>query len=273
MAANSARDPVGRALDLLTWLAEHGSNGPMGVREIARAMGTSPTTAHRLLQAFEERSLVRRDGNGAYYGGLELVRLGRLASRFSVHEAARPVLEKLSADVDETSMLGLYDPQRGELMLVDAVQTSHPLRYLVQLDSWRPLWAGAAGLGVLAFLPDPDRARVLREHPPARITPSTPSTPTAVEEFCTSARAKGYALTRGQRTEGAVGIAAPIRDADGHVVGDVCLTVPDNRFREADEERFATALTAAAEQTSTILMAAGYRLAAAGPDVGGRARR
>jgi DNA-binding IclR family transcriptional regulator len=273
VAANNARDPVGRALDLLTWLAEHGTNGPMGVREIARAMGTSPTTAHRLLQAFEERSLVRRDGNGAYYGGLELVRLGRLASRFSVQEAAHPVLEKLSADVDETALLGLLEPRRGELMVVDAVQTSQPLRYLVQLDTWRPLWAGAAGIGVLAFLSEDDRARVLREHRPERITANTPTSPAAVEELCRQAREKGYALSRGQRTEGAVGIAAPIRDADGHVVGDVCLTVPDNRFRESDEERFAAALTAAAQQTSAILVAAGYRLATAGPDLTDRARR
>jgi DNA-binding IclR family transcriptional regulator len=166
----------------------------------------------------------------------------------------------------------LLDPRRGELMVVDAVQTSQPLRYLVQLDTWRPLWAGAAGLGVLAFLSDADRARVLREHRPERITANTPTTPEAVEEFCRNARTKGYALSRGQRTEGAVGIAAPIRDADGQVVGDVCLTVPDNRFRESDEERFANALTAAAEQTSSILQAAGYRLATGSQDLTERAR-
>lgn len=266
MAPTNARDPVGRALDLLTWLAEHGSAGPLGVREIARAMGTSPTTVHRLLQTFEERSLVRRDGSGAYYGGLELVRLGRLASRFSVRAAAHPVLEKLASGVDETSMLGLYDPRRGELMVVDCVQTSHPLRYTVQLDTWRPLWAGATGLGVLAFLEPDERARVLTEHPPEQLTAHTPSTAAAVEEICAAARADGYVLTRGHRTDGAVGISAPVRDADDSVVGDVCLTVPDNRFRDADEERLAGALRGAAEEISGILAAAGYRIATAGVD-------
>lgn len=272
MAGSTARDPVGRALDLLAWLAENGTDGPLGVREIARGMGTSPTTVHRLLQAFEERSLVRRDDQGSYYGGLELVRLGRLASRFSVQAAGRPVLEKLAADVDETSMLGLLDPRRGELMLVDCVQTSHPLRYVVELHTWRPLWAGAAGLGILAFLDDDERARLLREHVPQPITEQTLRTAEAVEEFCAQAREQGYVLTRGQRTPGAVGVAAPIRDADGRVVGDVCLTVPDNRFRESDEQRYATALTSAADDASAILAAAGYRLATATLDLGARAR-
>ena len=81
-------------------------------------------------------------------------------------------------------MLGLLAPRRGELMLVDGVQTSHPLRYVVELHTWRPLWAGAAGLGVLAFLEEGERARLLREHPPQRVTDQTLSTAGAVEEFC-----------------------------------------------------------------------------------------
>jgi IclR family transcriptional regulator, acetate operon repressor len=273
MAASSGRDPVGRALDLLTWLAEHGTDGPLGVREIARAMGSSPTTVHRLLQAFEERSLVRRDPAGGYYGGLELVRLGRLAARFSVQTAVRPILEKLAAELDETSMLGLLDPQRGELMVVDYVQTSQPLRYVVEVDTWRPLWAGAAGLGVLAFLDPEERAAVLREHPPHAITASTPATPEAVEEVCAEVRAQGYAVSRGQRTEGAVALSAPVRDADDRVVGTVCLTVPDNRFQVADEARLASVLTAAAAEASGVLGAAGYRLATSSLDLAARSRR
>jgi IclR family transcriptional regulator, acetate operon repressor len=273
MAGSTARDPVGRALDLLNWLAENGSGGPFGVREIARAMGTSPTTVHRLLQTFEERSLVRRDGSGNYYGGLELIRLGRLAAGFSVGATARPLLEQLAAEVDETSMLGIYDPRRGELMVIDCVQTSHPLRYVVQLNTWRPLYAGAAGLGVLAFLDPPERARLLQARALHPITESTLTTAEDVETFCARVRERGYALTRGQRTEGAVGIAAPIRDSDGQVLGDMCLTVPDNRFRAADERKYAKALVSAADRTSALSTAAGYRLATAGPDPAAGPRR
>jgi IclR family transcriptional regulator, acetate operon repressor len=267
MAGNGTRDPVGRALDLLTWLAEHGTGGPIGVREIARDMGTSPSTVHRLLQTFEERSLVRRDGSGAYVGGLELVRLGRLASRFSVQAAVRPVLERLAATVGETSTLALFDPGRGEVMCVDCVQTNHPLRYIVELNTWRPLHAGAAGLAVLAFLEPGERAKRLEQGDLKRITQHTLTTVTEIEEFCARSRQHGYALSQGHRIDGAVGMAAPIRDADGQVVGDVCLSFPGSRFKAADERRYATALIAASAETSGLLAAAGYRLAAVGPDL------
>ena len=265
MAGSGTRDPVGRALDLLTWLAEHGAGGPLRVREIARAMGTSPSTVHRLLQTFEERSLVRRDGSGAYVGGLELVRLGRLASRFSVRAAVRPVLDRLASAVGETAMLALFDPGRGEVMFVDCVQTTHPLRYVVELNTWHSLHVGAAGLTVLAFLEPAERAKWLELSDLKRITSHTLTAVADIEKFCARTRERGYALSHGHRTEGAVGMAAPIRDADGQVVGDVCLTIPDSRFREVDERRYATALTAAAAETSGLLAAAGYRLAASDP--------
>jgi DNA-binding IclR family transcriptional regulator len=263
MTASRARDPVGRALDLLTWLAEHSCGRPLGLREIARATGLPPSSVHRLLQTFEEHALVRRDENGAYRGGLELVRLGRLAGRFSVGSTVRPVLERLAAEVDETSMLGMYDPGRGEVMVTDAVQTSHLVRYVVELDTWRPLVAGAAGLGILAFLGAEERSRVLAATELRRVTESTLTTVDAIEEFCTRVRGQGYALTRGQRTAGAVGIAVPIRDADAQVAGDLCLTMPDNRFREEDERRYAKALRSAAEEVSGLLTSAGYRLGGA----------
>lgn len=260
MTASRTRDPVGRALDLLTWLAEHGGGRAVGPREIARATGLPPSSVHRLLQTFEEHSLVRRDDSGTYRAGLELVRLGRLAGRFSVGSTVRPVLERLAAEVDETAMLGIYDPARGEVMVTESVQTTHPVRYVVELDTWRPLVAGAAGLGILAFLAAEERARLLAATELRALTASTLTTVDAIEEFCARAREQGYALTRGQRTAGAVGIAVPIHDADSRVAGDLCLTMPDNRFREADERRYAKALRSAAEEVSGLLTSAGYRL-------------
>jgi DNA-binding IclR family transcriptional regulator len=190
---------------------------------------------HRLLQAFEERSLVRRDAGGRLLRGLELVRLGRLAARFSVQTAVRPILEKLAAELDETSMLGLLDPQRGELMVVDYVQTSQPLRYMVEVDTWRPLWAGR-GAG-RARVPGPGAAR--RRAQSTRRGRSRRAHPRRPRRSRSSARGAGEGVRGelGQRTEGAVALAAPVRDADDRVVGTVCLTLPDNRFHVADESR------------------------------------
>jgi len=54
-------------------------------------------------------------------------------------------------------------------------------------------------------------------------------------------RKQGYALSIGQRTDGAVGIAAPYFNVDGAVGGDLIMTVPASRYKP----RMAGPITAA----------------------------
>ena len=65
-AARGARNPVGRAFRILVWMAPR-DDGPWGVREIAKGVGMSPSTVHRLLGMLEEEGLVRQDDPGGGY--------------------------------------------------------------------------------------------------------------------------------------------------------------------------------------------------------------
>ena len=66
-------------------------------------------------------------------------------------------------------------------------------------------------------------------------------------------RAKGYAITRNQRTPEGVGIAVPFFDAAGEVAGNVCVTVPVFRFKSRDEPVFVRALVEMATKISDAL--------------------
>lgn len=67
------------------------------------------------------------------------------------------------------------------------------------INKWIPVHASASGLAAMAFLPEP-----------ARITNATITDPQVLEDELAKIRRRGYALFRGQRTKGAVAIAAPI---------------------------------------------------------------
>jgi len=60
----------GTALRIYLYLLE---NGPAGPRQVARALGVSPSTAHRHLKRLAEAGLVREAGEG-----YEVVRLARI---------------------------------------------------------------------------------------------------------------------------------------------------------------------------------------------------
>ena len=253
-----AREPVDRALDVLVWLADH--PGPSwSVRHVARELDTSPATIHRIFGLLERRNLLARDGSGRYSPGLELYRICQaLAMQVSPTKLARADLEALAAQCGEAVLLAAYDAHRSEMMFLDMVQADHPLRYVIDLGRWIPLHAGATGLAILAYLPPSDRRRVYARGTPP-VTSDTLTCPEAIETRLEAVRAAGYSITRGERTPGAVGIAAPIFDGAGDVYGDVCITIPTSRYDDSLEQNLVASLRQTCEAITRTFFESGFR--------------
>jgi DNA-binding IclR family transcriptional regulator len=254
----SERDPIARSLDVLAWLATNPA-GPWSVRQAARDIGTSPTTVHRIFRTFEARGLLRQDGDRAYLPGLELYRLCQsLAGRLSPIKLARPHVSALVAECDETVLLGAYEARRRQMMFVDATYGSHPLRYVIDLNQWMPIHAGATGLAILAFLDEPDRF-ALYERGLDSLTPATLVDVDALEAEAALVRAQGFARSHGQRLSGAVALSAPVFDADGLIYGDISLTIPEQRYDAQQDDKMISALLRAGSGISTSFADAGFR--------------
>lgn len=258
-----SREPVGRALDVLAWVADHPGT-PLVVRQIARDLDTTPSTVHRILGAFQQRGIIARGGNGEYVTGLQLYRIcGAISAELSPVRIARPHLQELSQECDETTMLGVYDSGLGKMMFIERVEALHALRYIVEMHQWLPLHAGATGYGILAFLPEAVRHRIYRAGLDS-MTPHTIVDVEALESELEAVRARGYAHSVGHRTPGAAGFAAPVFDSAGMVCGDVCLTLPAQRFLEGERaaESIGALVMAAAQRVTRDLTVAGYQMPA-----------
>lgn len=248
------RDPLAKGLQVLDALVDH-PEGTLGVRELAAMLGTAPSTTHRVLAMLTDTGMVSRAADGRYSVGFELQRLAwRVAARFPAPAVAEPVLRQLTEETGETSALGLFDPIRNQITFVADVQTRHRLRYMAELFHSIPIHAGASGLSILAFLDPELRASILS--PPEGLpafTDRTLTTPAELEDAIADIRHKGYAITRGQRAAGAVGIAAPVWNEARTVAGNIMVTVPEQRFDPALEPDLSAAvMRAAAEMTRLI---------------------
>ncbi|HVT26704.1 MAG TPA: IclR family transcriptional regulator [Lacipirellulaceae bacterium] len=230
------RSPITKALRLLNWLIET-SEAEVGVRQMAAALRLSPSNAHQLLTSLLAEGYVQRDpDSGRYSLGLELLRWAhRIVGRIPLRTVALPQMQALVEACNETVFLGVYDPTRREMMFAASVESMHPLRYVIELNRWFPVTAGASGLSILAFLPDAEIDTVLKKKLVAR-TPTTIVDPKRLRTELSGIRKRGYAISRGQREPGAVGIGAPIFDHDAEVVGDIVITSPEQRYdrRKAD---------------------------------------
>jgi DNA-binding IclR family transcriptional regulator len=252
-----SREPVGRALDVLVWIADHRSD-PLVVRQIARDLDTTPSTVHRILGAFQRHGLIARGSNGEYVPGLELYRIcASIAEDLSLTRIAQPHLRALSEQCNETTLFGMYDSARGQMIFVDRVESLHPLRYVVEMHRWIPLHSGATGLAILAFLPEEERRRIYAAGLTAQ-TPGTIVTVDVLEAELERIRKQGYAQSLGQRTPGAAGFGAPVFDSAGNVCGDLCVTLPVYRLEDVSRDTIVSLLVAASQRVTEDARAAGY---------------
>src|SRR5215469_879430 len=107
-----SRDPLSRGIQLLTMMVDEGAES-YGVRQVAKMLAVSPSTAHRLLVDLEALGMVARLPDGQYGLGLEFHRLAwSSTARFPLRELARELLEVLAHDTGESAFLGVYDRQR-----------------------------------------------------------------------------------------------------------------------------------------------------------------
>lgn len=242
------RDPVEKTIEVLRWMIDAPADS-WGVRELARAIERPPSTVYRALNRLEAQGLVALDErSGRYSLGLEMHRLAaKVASGFSLREVAIPTLVALRDRFNETAFLGLLDPQRREMMMASAIESTHELRYVVTINEWRPLYLGASGLAILAFMDEQALEQVL-----AGGTQRVAKT--HIRAQVQRIRETGYALTIGERVPDAVGIAAPVFNAQRRVLGSVGVTLPSSRFGTASEPKFAASVIAAADEVTKRLV-------------------
>jgi DNA-binding IclR family transcriptional regulator len=243
------RNPVSRAFQILGWMA--GAEGDAwALGEIAAGVGMHPATVHRVLAQLVEEGLVRQDPGGAYGLGLAFLRLAWQASgRASLRDAAGPALQRLSEDTGETAWLALYEPSRRQMIFAAAVESPQPIRHVRPVNEWLPVHGGASGRALLAFLPEAEREAIVDAGLEA-VTENTVTDPDALRRALADVRRRGYAVSRGERVLGGVGVAAPVLARDGRLLGAVGVGVPEQRYRKSDEPRLAERVIAAAGEVA-----------------------
>ena len=231
------------------------AQGEWGVRDLARASGIPRSAAHRILHDMAALGLLApADEPGRFLVGADLARIGvLLAEHLDVRRVGRPILARAAAEIGETVVLALYDPVRRQFSAVDAVETSHPIRYLWEsLREWSDLHLGSSGKGILAFLAPDEQAAIL-DRLPDPIPGRRRLSKAQLRGELDAARRRGYVVSHGERFDGAVGVSAPIRDARGRVVGDIIATWPDNRTSDAKETAAGATVRVAADDLSRRL--------------------
>jgi IclR family acetate operon transcriptional repressor len=266
--ASTGVQAIDRAVAILRCFdARHPS---LGISDIARATKLSTTTTHRLLTAMQTNRLVRQTSDRRYSLGPLLVQLARSgAMPTTLHDVALPLMTALRDEVDETVALHELLPT-GERVVVDQCESHHELRRTyTDIGTPLPLPHGAPGKAILSVLPVEQQERWL-SGPIAAVTPLTVTDPEALRAELAQARARGWAVSNGERTTGIRAVAAPIFDHTGEVVGALGVSVPALRMDDARSQQLGVRCADVAWRISEGLGASTTAVAGALERAGGR---
>ena len=227
-----------------TLLAE---SNPVGVNEFARKLNMPKSTVSRFLSTMETLGFVRREpGSGKFRLGLKLFELGcRAIEDMDLREIAIPHMAKLRDDINENVLLTVLEGDR--ITYLEKMESTQAVVTQMTVGATAPAHCVSSGKAMLAH--HPELAERVLASGLNRYSPYTIVNPQSMREELEAIRTSGYALNKGEFREDVCGVAAPIFDARGLVVGAISTATPASRM---NEERWQEHIGAVLEVTRAI---------------------
>jgi DNA-binding IclR family transcriptional regulator len=225
---------------ILAALEKIALNQPMGISDLARALGANLSAVQRAVQTLADEGWIRpapgkpirweltpriHTVSQHAYGGHDLRRRAR-------HE-----LEALRDATGETVVLNV--PDDGKFIVVDVLESPHYLRIAAPVGLIVPPRGSATSRALLAYMTSEQQIEYLGEAPDAEM----------LADFAETIE-RGYAVSIGDVVPGSTNIAAPIFEMDGRPVGAVVVSAPSDRASAEDYAKLGLMVKAAAQRLS-----------------------
>jgi len=213
-----------RALDILDCF--NYQNRVLSLSDVVNRTGLNKTTAKRLISNLTARGYLQHDPlSKSYQLGMRLFELGGIVfSSFSLRQAAAQPMNILQEETGATTLLGVKI--EDHLVYVDKREGRGMLRISSDIGWRRPLHYGMLGMILMAHLEPREVRRIIQKYPLEVHTPLSITDEDAFNLRLGKIREKGYVLEKEEAVEGALGVAAPVRDYSRQVVAALGIALP-----------------------------------------------
>ena len=209
-----------------------------GVTELAGHLGTNKSTVHAYLTTLEKCDFVVCD-DGHYQLSYQFLLIGEhLRENSHLYQMGRSEVKELAEEVGHYAHLVVEED--GKAVSIYQTKGEKAADYEYQqskLQRRDPLHVTAAGKAIMAHLPQDTVTEIIDEHGLGRWTDNTITDREALFEELESVREQGIAYNDEEEVVGFRAVAAPVRTADGTVLGSVTVSGPvghltDDVFQE-----------------------------------------
>ena len=247
-------ESVDNALRLLTMFT---ADERVRVKEVAERLDVAMGTAHRLLAMLLYHGYAIQEPNTkAYIAGPMLIKVGlRASQRADLGTRARPALEQLHADLDETIHLAVLHGR--DVFFLDGIESSKALRVASRAGASFPAHCTSVGKAMLAGLSDEKLEQLFTGERLPQVTRNSIRSRRQLIKELESVREQGYATNVGELEDGIASIAVPIKGMSGLPIAALGVGAPVSRFEETPIRRLVARTKTAAEAIQADIEAFG----------------
>ncbi|MDQ0245227.1 DNA-binding IclR family transcriptional regulator [Bacillus fengqiuensis] len=217
---------IDRAMHIIKILVSDPHKTDWSITDLAERTELPLSTMHRLLSSLMDHGLVMQNPNTKHYkAGYIWMEIGlQVLDSIDFRTAARPVMESLALDVEESIYLNIQDGTHG--ITIEIVDSPLKVRIAETLGIRSPLNVGAPNKAILAYLKEEEREQILQK------LGLTGDEKEAARIEISEIREAGYAISEGERTEGTASVSAPIFGYANKVFASVSINAPSFRFTQ-----------------------------------------
>jgi IclR family pca regulon transcriptional regulator len=263
LISGKARPAESEALLARDWIAglERGlavieafdeNHSRMTAQQVGERCGLSRTAARRYLLTLQHLGYASGDAK-QFWLTPRVMRLGQsYLSSARLPRIAQPVLQRVSASLQEVVYLAVLD--EGEVIYVSRNGPNRAMNSGFVLGARVPGHVTSAGMLMLANLPSAQLEEWFATHSLPAYTPYTISNQEDLRKEIKRIRQQGWSLSEQQFDLSYRGIAVPLKDLRGDLIGALSVLMPiQGESSEAVEKRIVPVLQEAAQSLRNLI--------------------
>ncbi|SEA32245.1 DNA-binding transcriptional regulator, IclR family [Thalassobacillus cyri] len=207
------------------------------LQEIVDELELPKSIVFRTVHTLESLGYLLKDERTKTYSlGYEVFRLGKAMNHnMLIKKIAMPIMEELQEKLGETVCFVVPDYVSLTALQIADIETPHPIKHTVNINSVGYLHCGAARKTLLAHL-EPDIINKVISKGLPKITENTITDPTELKKELAKIREQGYGMSSAELVPDLFSVAAPVFGYEDEFIGCLGVYLPSYRLNNKEQK-------------------------------------
>lgn len=238
-----------RVFDILEELAKRPEG--LSLQEIGQRLGIAGSSIHALVQTMAHRKYVKINEARKITLGNKFYEFIGLFANEPLLAAAKPFMKSIAQQVNENVHLAILDGL--DIVFIACEQTTHPIRYHVEVGQTQPAHITGVGKVLLSQFSDKMIKEMYADFPFTKITENTIVSVTKLIDTLKVIRSRGYGLDDNESYMGSKCYAGPLYNANQRMIASLSISIPFVRNEQDRDEEMIGLVRSSCRQISEKL--------------------